>query len=110
MQISETDKALAAFKNTDRSKSLISQMVNKIAAKNIAEELLPISSETINKLINEIEIEKAELVDKAMSYQLQLSSNPHNKNLQKELEILQKGIDRFNTIKLLYIDKVELRN
>lgn len=84
-QMNEADKPTSPQKNTDRSKTLISQMVSKITAKNIAEELLPISNETINKLINQIEIEKAELVDKAMGYRLQLNTNPHNKNLQKEL-------------------------
>ena len=41
---------------------------------------------------------------------MQLRSNPHNKNIQKELEVLKKGISRFETMKLLYLDKVELRN
>lgn len=45
-----------------------------------------------------------------MGYQLQLTSNPYNKNIQKELEVLEKGIDRFDTMKLLYLDKVEMRN
>lgn len=82
-RVNEQNKPLSPHKNIDRSKTLITQMVNKISAKNIAEELLPISNETINKMIDQIEKEKAELVEKATGYQMQLSSNPHNKNIQK---------------------------
>ena len=70
-------------KNIDKSKTLITQMVNKISAKNVAEELLPISIENISKLTRSLDEEKAELAEKAQNIEQQLRANPHNKNLQK---------------------------
>lgn len=81
--MNEPNKPLSPQKNINRSKTLVTQMVNKISAKNIAEELLPISNETINSLIKRLEVEKDELVEKVTAYQIQLTSNPHNKNIQK---------------------------
>lgn len=83
-KMDDLDKAPpSTHKNVDKSKTLITQMVNKISAKNVAEELLPISMENIAKLTRELDEEKADLAEKAKSIEQQLRANPHNKNLQK---------------------------
>lgn len=89
---------------------MVNDIMKKIEAKNISEELYPVTSETIMGNIQKIQAEIEELKLEAERKENSLVSNPNNQHLRKELENLKQSIDRCVTIKELYYEKINLRN
>ncbi len=84
--------------------------MRKIDARNITEELYPVTNETIGGLIRRMDEEIGLLKEEAERKENSLSSNPNNQHLKKEIEALKSSIDRCVTIKELYNEKINLRN
>lgn len=97
-------------RENQKSKHMVTEMMKKIDAKNIAEELYPVGSEEILRRIQEMEREVGELKVEAERKENHLVTNPNNQHLKRELEVLKVSIDRCVTIKELYNEKINLRN
>lgn len=69
----------------EKSKYLVSEMMRKIDAKNISEELYPVTNETIGELIRKMDDEIDDLKGDASRKENSLSANPNNQHLKKEI-------------------------
>ena len=97
-------------RENQKSKHIITDLMKKIDAKNVAEELYPVTNEAMLGYIKEVDREVEELKVEAERKENSLITNPNNQHLKKELEILKVSIDRCVTIKELYNEKINLRN
>lgn len=89
-------------KELQKAKFMVGEMMKKIDAKNISEELYPVTNETILGMIGKMEREIEELKVEAEKKENSLVTNPNNQLLRRELENLKTSIDRCVTIKELY--------
>ena len=89
---------------------MVAQMMRKINAKNISEELHPITNETIMEDVRRLNAEIEELKIEAERKEHSLLTNPNNQHLRGEHKALTGAIDRCVRIKELYYEKINLRN
>ena len=85
-------------------------MLKQINAKNISEELHPVTNESILEDIRRLNAEMEELKIEAERKENSLASHPNNQHLRGELRTLTTAIDRCVKIKELYYEKINLRN
>ena len=105
-------KSMASKKENEnmKSKFMINEVMKKIDAKNITEELYPITNEAIQSYIRKLDVEIEELKVEGERKENSLITNPNNQHLRKELANIKNSIDHCVTIKELYNEKINLRN
>ena len=85
-------------------------MMNKISLKSVSEENYPVSNETAERLMMDLDEQLFFLKQEKNKYESSILMNPSNQHIKNELQATEKNINKIQTIKDLYLEKVESRS